>query len=63
MNLTAESKKLEQAWEAMKEKQLDRRTREILHDLGISQIMPEQTTISECRAIVSDSNQFPKEVS
>jgi len=43
MHLNKECEKIEQAFEAMKEKQLDERTREILHDLGIPLIMPTPT--------------------
>ena len=47
MNLTLESAKLEQAWNALQEAKLDRRASEILHNLGIPLITPEQTTLSE----------------
>jgi hypothetical protein len=47
MNLNLENAKISQAFEAFQEAQLDRRTKEILHNLGIPLIMPEQTTLSE----------------
>ena len=48
MNLTLESAKLEQAWDAFQEKKLNNRyAQEVLHDLGIPLITPEQTTLSE----------------
>ena len=46
-NLTKINNEIAQSFEAMKEKQLDERTREILHDLGIPLIMPTPTTLSE----------------
>lgn len=58
MNLTKECEKISQAFEAMKEQQLDRRCAEILHDLGIRQIYPTQTTIPEImgrNAIISQN--------
>jgi hypothetical protein len=57
MNLTLESKKLEQAFEAMKEKQLDERTREILHDLGIPLIMPTQQQLNLKQALTPFKSQ------
>jgi len=45
-NLTKLNNEIAQAFEAMKERQLDERTREILHDLGIPLIMPTQPQLN-----------------